>query len=160
MISSTLYLFALEDVLLSANGAVVPDVLPWFEKRPAFVHAIGCTVVNDTRRTSRELKAMLGDVASTLNLDAIYVSLGAQNGGEFTALPHRTDIVRAGLFVFGYLAEWRKPAAGLVRQVLVDYEVQASEAMMVGYSIDDRDAARNAGVHYLSADLFFGRPPF
>lgn len=53
--------------------------------------------------------------------------------------------------------EFRKPAPGMLIQAMGEYECQGLDTLMVGDGEEDLHAAEAAGVHFLTADTFFGR---
>ena len=61
--------------------------------------------------------------------------------------PHRLDVVCA----------CRKPEPGMLRDILRYYAVAPEEALFVGDSAVDRDAARRAGTAFEWAHVFFDR---
>ena len=53
--------------------------------------------------------------------------------------------------------DWRKPAPGMLLEAVRIFGVEPQEALMVGDSAEDQEAANRAGCAFAWADDFFGR---
>ncbi|MFM6573132.1 MAG: HAD-IA family hydrolase [Microcystis panniformis] len=51
-----------------------------------------------------------------------------------------------------FLGQFRKPNCGMISAALKSFK--PSKALMVGDRLEDEEAAKNAGIHFLSADIW------
>jgi D-glycero-D-manno-heptose 1,7-bisphosphate phosphatase len=130
----------------SDEWALLPDVaaalrpLPWGDRLRLGIASnqdrVGWGLI-DQRSAHAMLRALA--VAAT----------GHDPGPEAVLLcPHRPD-ERCGC---------RKPEAGLLRRILLHYEVPPARAVFVGDAATDREAAARAGTGFLWRDRVFGPP--
>jgi len=56
-----------------------------------------------------------------------------------------------------FLGQFRKPNCGMIFAALKSFK-NLSKALMVGDRSEDEEAAKNAGIHFLSADIWRFRP--
>ena len=52
-----------------------------------------------------------------------------------------------------FLGQFRKPNCGMISAALKSFK-NPSKALMVGDRLEDEEAAKNAGIHFLSADIW------
>lgn len=75
-------------------------------------------------------------------------------GGEISAFYYCPHHPEGKLSEYTKACECRKPAPGMVFKALKDFNVSPGEALMIGDSIRDVEAAENAGVR---GELFTGK---
>jgi D-glycero-D-manno-heptose 1,7-bisphosphate phosphatase len=109
--------------------------------------------------TFEDVQARLAAIAERLPFRRSYISL--YHGRPDWSMPAYRRVIefhRPVPTFWSWRPDWHKPRPGMRLQALEDLNVMPSEALMVGDRIENREAARAAGVpfRWASADWMLG----
>jgi len=108
--------------------------------------------------TESQVKNQYRRIAKQIGAQRVYLSFAYQSktSGKWGPVPNDSLITPRERDTI-WSPEWRKPAPGMLLAALADHNCDKSDAVFIGDSDEDQEAAANAGIKFVHADEFFER---